>query len=87
MVSLWYGLLCENITQAVAADILRGALRELVLDHDAPVIGHTHDEIILETTDVDTTARLLRDVMLRVPSWAEGLPLGVKIGHGRRYGK
>ena len=96
-VKLWYGLLCENITQAAAADILRGALRELVLDpddrvllpSDTVVIGHTHDEILLECADsrVQETELLLRQVMTRVPAWARGLPLAAKIDNGKRYGK
>ena len=92
-VTLWHGILCENITQATAADLLRRSLRMLVLDHDAPVIGHTHDEIILEcraskaSGDVERWTRTMRDVMETGPDWATGLPLAVKTGDGYRYGK
>ena len=80
---LWHGLLAENITQAVAADILRYALREAVLDADLPVIGHTHDEIICEGEDTGQ----LQVIMETPPPWAEGLPLKVEMGSGPRYGK
>lgn len=65
--SLWYGVLAENITQAVAGSLLRDCLwrlspaeeidGEMLLPEDiwlsdpAVVIGHTHDEIIAETDD------------------------------------
>jgi DNA polymerase len=82
-VKLWHGLLVENATQAVAADILRHALRVLVLEHNAPVIGHVHDEIVLEGGDRE----LLKTVMETPPTWAEGLPLKAEVSGGQRYGK
>lgn len=60
---LWYGKLAENVTQATAASILRGTLKELeygycpVPDEEGytdrytdfmPVVGHTHDEIVTQ---------------------------------------
>ena len=86
---LWKGLLAENATQAVAADILRSALRECVLGQDWPVIGHTHDEIVMEVTiqSVAEAQKDLKYVMEKPPAWATGLPLAVKMGSGERYGK
>ena len=88
-VKLWKGLLAENATQAVAADILRSALRECVLGQDWPVVGHTHDEILLEVHDhsVVEAAKDLKYVMETAPAWAADLPLAVKMGSGERYGK
>ena len=86
---LWKGLLAENATQAVAADIMRTALRDAVLDYDWPVIGHTHDEIVMEVdiTNVNTATTGLKWLMERTPEWALGLPLAAKMGSGERYGK
>lgn len=88
---LWRGLLAENVTQAVAADLLREALATLVLDLDAPVIGHTHDEVLLEVPDTDEAiaahTAALRQVMETPPRWAVGLPLKADTGVGYRYGK
>jgi len=86
---LWKGLLAENATQAVAADILRGTLRTAVLDHDWPVIGHTHDEIVMEVdiNDVESSKTGLQYMMESTPEWAHGLPLSAKMGSGERYGK
>jgi len=75
---LWKGLACENITQAVANDVLRHALRQL--DN---VVLHVHDEIVLEDGDPD----LLRRVMCTSPPWAVGLPLKAEVKQMFRYGK
>jgi DNA polymerase len=75
---LWKGLACENITQAVANDVLRHALRQL--DN---VVLHVHDEIVLEDGDAD----LLKNVMCTSPSWAAGLPLKAEVKQMTRYGK
>jgi len=75
---LWKGLACENITQAVANDVLRHALRQL--DN---VVLHVHDEIVLEDGDPD----LLRRVMCTSPPWAAGLPLKAEVKQMTRYGK
>lgn len=83
---LWKGLACENITQAVAADILREALDKLEQDG---VIAHVHDEIVIEcrTADAERVAAAMRLVMTTPPAWAEGLPLGAQIATMQRYGK
>jgi DNA polymerase len=75
---LWKGLACENITQAVANDVLRYALRQL--DN---VVLHVHDEIVLEDGDPD----VLRRVMCTSPPWAAGLPLKAEVKQMTRYGK
>jgi len=75
---LWKGLACENITQAVANDVLRHALRQL--DN---VVLHVHDEIVLEDGDPD----VLRRVMCTSPPWAAGLPLKAEVKQMTRYGK
>jgi DNA polymerase len=86
---LWKGLLTENFVQAIAADLLRNALNVLVLDMSAPVIGHTHDEIIQEcaTDQVSQVTEMVKSVMESPPCWARGLPLSVECGSGIRYGK
>jgi DNA polymerase len=86
-IPVWHGLLVENITQATAADLLRQALRDSLLS--LYVVGHTHDEIIAECDvgDVPYVRKRLEYTMATVPSWAEGLPLAVKVEDGERYGK
>ena len=78
---LWRGLACENITQAIANDLLRHALRQL-----PDVVLHVHDEIVLETADPDAP-NTLKQVMCTPPDWAEGLPLNAEVETMSRYGK
>ena len=79
---LWKGLACENITQAVANDLLRHSLRQL--DN---VVLHVHDEIVVETDRPEEVALEMERVMCTPPDWATGLPLGVEINSMQRYGK
>lgn len=79
---LWKGLACENITQAVANDLLRHSLR-LIDD----VILHVHDEIVVETDKPDEVLQQMSDVMCTPPDWAKGLPLSIEGGIMNRYGK
>jgi DNA polymerase len=78
---LWKGLACENVTQAVANDLLRHALRQL-----DDVVLHVHDEIVLETSDPNAEQNLKR-VMCTAPAWADGLPLNAEVETMKRYGK
>ena len=79
---LWKGLACENITQAIANDLLRHSLRQL-----DDVVLHIHDEIVLESTTPELSAAKLRDVMCTAPDWAQGLPLNADTEIMARYGK
>jgi len=78
---LWRGLACENITQAIANDLLRHALRSL-----PDVVLHVHDEIVMETADPDAP-NTLQQVMCTPPEWAAGLPLSAEVETMSRYGK
>jgi DNA polymerase len=85
---LWRGLACENITQAIANDLLRHALRRLE-EEGFDVVLHVHDEIVLETdasTAEDAAAALVK-IMCTPPLWAAGLPLNAEVAIMQRYGK
>jgi DNA polymerase bacteriophage-type len=88
---LWPGLLCENVTQAVAADLLRGTLVRLVEpDFDwMPTVLHTHDEIVVECAEADAriAARELVAEMEYGFDWTEGLPIKADAIIGRWYSK
>ena len=81
---LWRGLACENVTQAVANDILRHSLRQL---EPLGCVLHVHDEAVCETDQPDYVVREMERVMTTPPAWAEGLPLAVETSVKRRYGK
>ena len=76
------GRLAENCTQAVARDVLGEALVRL---HDAGhrVVGHVHDEILVEGSDVEAVERL----MVQAPRWAKGLPIAGEGFSCQRYRK
>ena len=85
---LWRGLACENITQAVANDLLRHSLRQLDAE-GLNVVLHVHDEIVLEVPEADATraAARLVEIMCQPPEWAKGLPLNAEVATMVRYGK
>ena len=61
----------ENITQAVARDILYYALSAF---RSSDVVMHIHDEIVIEA-DQHISLEAVCEQMSRVPPWARGLPL------------
>ena len=61
----------ENITQAVARDLLYNALG--ILKH-CDIIMHIHDEIVIEA-DQRMSLDVICQQMIRLPAWAKGLPL------------
>ena len=79
---LWKGLACENITQAVANDLLRYSLRQV-----PGVVLHVHDEIVVESDRPEEAAVELKKIMCTPPPWAVGLPLAAEVSIMNRYGK
>lgn len=100
--SLWYGELANNAVQGTAGSRLREALSVLspapLLDgtgreiHDGSpteVVGHTHDEIILETDEglEEEAGQWLYEEMVRIPDWLEGCPMASEIETNYWYSK
>ena len=65
------GKLVENITQAVARDVLCYAMQTL---GDERIVMHVHDEIIIEA-ELGLTLKEVCEKMGRTPPWAPGLIL------------
>lgn len=61
----------ENITQAIARDILLYAMQTL---KEYCIVAHVHDEAIIEA-DKNTSVQSVCELMGRTPPWAEGLVL------------
>ena len=90
-IKLWPGLFVENITQATAADCLRGTLARLEVNPATAgmVRLHTHDEVVLETYAnlAPETSKILRFVMCAGFPWTDGLPLRSEETIGYAYTK
>lgn len=82
--STYGGKIVENITQAVARDILSHSL--LALDKKGyDIIMHIHDEIV--TTSSYGSVKEMCDIMESNPPWAKDLPLAVEGDIMDYYGK
>lgn len=81
------GKLVENVTQAVACDVLFHGLRGAEAA-GYEVVLRVHDELITETPDdLAFTADGLSAIMSVNPHWAVGLPLSAAGFETRRYRK
>lgn len=87
-VSFFGGKLAENLTSAVARDVLG----EILLALDAAgyrVVAHVHDEVVVEVPK-ETVAEAVKDVhriMTTPPDWLAGLPLAAETTTSQFYTK
>jgi DNA polymerase len=77
MISGYGGKFVENVTQAVARDVMAIAMLRLEAEGIKTVFT-VHDEIDISK---------FRDIITRVPKWAEGLPIEADIFTTERYRK
>lgn len=83
------GFLSENVTQAVARDLMAAAMVAL----DAlgyKIAGSVHDEIITNVRHDEYETKsleVLKKVMCQLPEWATGLPLAAAGWTGFRFRK
>lgn len=81
------GKVVENITQAVARDVLSANLKS-VEDAGYKIVLSVHDELITETPDTsDYNADKLASFMATPPDWAKDLPLSAAGFEAYRYKK
>ena len=76
---VYAGLLCENITQATARDVLAWQMIELLkLGHD--IVLHCHDEVVIEcdVAAAEAVKASMIEVMSTTPPWLPGLVLGAE---------
>lgn len=79
------GKLVENVTQAVARDLLAEALIRL-RDAGHTVVAHVHDEVVVEAKGCDTVKEIC-DIISEPTSWSEGLPVTATGFLATRYRK
>lgn len=84
-VSLYGGLLAENVVQALCRDLLAAALVRLE-EAGLDVVLHVHDEVgtlVKHKADLDRVVAIVEDS----PPWAAGLPVKTSSAVGKRWSK
>lgn len=84
--SLYGGLICENVVQAVSRDLLVESMFR-VEQAGYPIVLTVHDEILAEPDVAFGSVEHFTDLMSVLPTWAEGLPLAVAAWEDQRYVK
>jgi DNA polymerase len=87
-VSTYGGSLAENMTQAIARDLLADAMRAIEAE-EFEIVLHVHDEVVTEVKQFRAQYALERmiAIMSTAPSYASGLPLAAEGWRGKRYRK
>src|SRR5262249_36479596 len=80
----WYGMLVENVVQGTARDLLAAAIIRAEA-RGWKVVFHCHDELVIEAPAGSISEQEVLALLLELPAWATGLPLGGKVHSGLIY--
>jgi RecA-family ATPase len=81
----WHGTFAENVTQAIARDLLAAAMLRLETT-GFPIVLHVHDEIVAEVLAAEADQARFLSIMTELPAWATGLPIAAEAWSAARYG-
>lgn len=81
------GMIVENITQAVARDLIAGAMLRLEQSQVYLPVLSVHDEAIAEAVIGRGNVQEFEHLVSYVPEWGEGLPVAAEAWKGLRYKK
>jgi DNA polymerase len=84
--STYGGKFVENITQAVARDVLFGSQPRLEAA-GYPIVLHVHDENVSEVEKGFGSVEEYEEIMTVVPPWATDMPIAAEGFRGTRYRK
>lgn len=87
LLSTYGGKLAENVTQAVARDLLAWSklrVRGTVYDN---IVMSVYDEVVCDVPEGKGSQEELCDLMCELPEWAKGLPLMAAGDELKRYWK
>ncbi len=84
--STYGGKIVENITQAVARDIMAEAMLR-VEDAEYEMLLSIHDELLSERLKGGGSIKEFAALMAESPAWAQGLPIKVEVWQDERYTK
>jgi DNA polymerase len=83
---MYGGRWAENVTSAVARDLLVDAMKRLRAAGYKLVL-HTHDEIVAEMPIGEGSVEEFKRLLIEVPAWAQGLPVAAKVFECNRFKK
>jgi DNA polymerase bacteriophage-type len=80
----WFGIFVENAVSGVARDLLAAAIDRFE-SRGHQIIFHCHDEATAELPIGALSDQDFRAILLELPPWAVGLPLGGKVHSSFHY--
>jgi DNA polymerase len=88
--TLFGGKIAENIIQAISRDLLIYHMLEIEPKiKDARIVGHIHDEVLIETHDnsIDLNRGAVNAIMTSPPDWLPQMPLAIETTVSKYYKK
>ena len=83
---MYGGAWAENVTQAVARDLLVEGMKRLRAD-GYKLVMHAHDEVCAEMPIGQGSVEEFERLLVEVPAWAQGMPIAAKVLECDRFKK